>query len=176
MTGLSSSARPTADAAGGRDMVTFRLGGELLALPTGILREILEPVRTTRVPNAPDFAPGLINVRGAVVPLADLRVPLRMPRPPADEHTRIMVVELVLNEIPSVVGILAERVHEVTSIDDAALEDLPGVGTTWPPQFVIGIGRWQDSFVMLPDLDAIFSAHLAGESGAQPTSGKDCLP
>ena len=63
------------------DVVTFRLDGEVLAVAAGRLREVLEKVRVTRVPGAPDFASGVINVRGSVVPLADLRVPLRMPRP-----------------------------------------------------------------------------------------------
>lgn len=147
------------------DVVTLELGGELLALPTFILREILEPVQTTRVPNAPKFAPGLINVRGAVVPLADLRVPLRMPIRDPDEHTRILVVELYLSDTPIVVGLLAERVHEVTSIPDSDLESLPNVGTNWPSQFVVGVGKHNGRFMMLPNLEAIFTSHLAEDAG-----------
>lgn len=165
----ASLSRPSATE-GHQDMVTFCLGGEMLAIPTGVLREILEPVSATRVPNAPEFAPGLINVRGAVVPLADLRVPLRMPLSDQDEHTRFLVVELTLGDVPSVVGILAERVHEVTSINTDTLETMPDVGTTWPPQFVLGIGKWRDSFVMLPNLDAIFASHLTAETGAHHLS------
>lgn len=62
------------------DILTFRLGSEKLALPAELLREILEMVPVTRVPQAGTFATGLINVRGVVVPLADLRVALRIPR------------------------------------------------------------------------------------------------
>lgn len=142
-------------------MVTLRLGGELLAIDTGLLREVLEPGAITRVPNAPAFAAGLLNVRGTVVPLTDLRIPLRMPRHPQDADTRILVLDLDLAGAASVVGILAEKVHEVTRITASAIEEVPEVGSRWPPGFVRAIGRKDADFFIIPDLDAIFSAHLA---------------
>ncbi|OWU73467.1 hypothetical protein ATO3_12410 [Marinibacterium profundimaris] len=143
-------------------MVTLSLGGGLVAVPTAILREVIEPGTITRVPNAHGFAKGLINVRGMVVPLTDLRIPLRMPIRPPDEDTRILVLELMLDGRPSVVGILAEQVHEVTDVAGASLEDVPSVGARWPRQFVQAIGRKDSRFFIIPDLAAIFAGHLAG--------------
>lgn len=142
-------------------MVTLSLGGELVAIPTAILREVIEPGTITRVPNAPPFASGLINVRGMVVPLTDLRIPLRMPIRAADADTRILVLDLPLGGAPSVVGILAEQVHEVTDVPGATLEEVPSVGARWPRHFVRAVGRKNGRFFILPDLDAIFSEHLS---------------
>ena len=151
------------------DVVTFRLGGEVLAVPTAELREVLEPVTVTRVPGASGFVPGLVNVRGAVVPLADLRVPLRMPFEAATEASRILVLELKLAGENTVVGILADSVSEVTQIGADALEAIPPVGTRWPPRFVAAVGRWAGEFVTIPDLPAIFAEYLSGPAAGQPS-------
>lgn len=153
------------------DVVTFRLGGEVLAVPAPALREVLEPSDITRVPGADDFVSGLLNVRGAVVPLADLRVPLRMPRQAGGDTTRILVLEVPLAGQDTVVGIIADTVHEVTRIDDGALEDIPPVGTRWPPRFVANVGRWAGEFVTIPDLPAIFADYLSGPSAGPSTPG-----
>ncbi|MCB1340883.1 MAG: chemotaxis protein CheW [Pseudooceanicola sp.] len=150
------------------DMVTLRLGGELLAIDTAMLREVLEPGAITRVPNAPPFATGLLNVRGTVVPLTDLRIPLRMPVGPPDADTRILVLDLELAGSPAVVGILAEQVHEVSKISAATLEDVPAVGARWPRSYVRAVGRKGDRFFIIPDIDAIFAAYLAEADDAAP--------
>jgi purine-binding chemotaxis protein CheW len=153
-------------ASGDGTMVTLALGGETVAIPTAILREVIEPGAITRVPNAPGFAAGLINVRGTVVPLTDLRIPLRMPIRAADGDTRILVLDLELDGNASVVGILAEQVHAVIDLAGGAQEEVPSVGARWPRQFVRAIGRKDDRFFIIPDLNAIFSAHVAGSGAA----------
>ncbi len=168
MTALTRLRRPPG---GLLDVVTLRLGGEFLAIRAQVLREVLEPVAITRVPQAPDFVQGLINVRGAVVPLADLRVTFGMPRRALGSDGRILVLDLPLGGRPAVVGILADSVHEVTRIDPATLEDVPPVGARWPLRSVEAIGKWGGGFVMLPALPAIFSAFLAGQPGAPSAAG-----
>ncbi|MFZ3582748.1 chemotaxis protein CheW [Loktanella sp. DJP18] len=145
------------------DVVTFSLAGEVLAVKATRLREVLEPTAITRVPGASDFAAGLLNVRGAVVPLADLRVPLRMPSHLIGPDSRILVLDLPINGQDCVVGIIADAVHAVTRIEDAALENIPSVGTRWPPRYVAAVGRWQGEFVTLPDLNAILLDVMAGQ-------------
>lgn len=152
------------------DMVTFQLGGELLAIDTSSLREVIEPGVITRVPNAPGFANGLLNVRGSVVPLSDLRIPLRMTVRPPDEDTRILVLDLDLTGTPCVVGMLAEKVHEVTQVASASLEDVPAVGARWPRHFVSSVGRKGDRFFIIPDLAAIFATYLGDAEAAAPKS------
>lgn len=154
-----------------RDVVTFRISGEVLAIPASHLREVLEVATVTRVPGAPDFVSRLINVRGNVVPLADLRVPLCMPQSDDNENARIMVLELPLAGQSSVVGIFADSVHEVTRLTSDQIEEIPSVGSRWPPNLVHAVGRWSGEFVTIPDLDAIFADFLSGQTGRQTQSG-----
>jgi purine-binding chemotaxis protein CheW len=146
------------------DILTFRLGSEKLALPAEYLREILEMVPITRVPQSGTFATGLINVRGVVVPLADLRVALRIPRSPATQDTRVLVLDVRIAGEKSTVAILADQVEEVTTMNTAEIEDVPPVGSPWPPEFVLGIGQHKGAFVMFPDLDAIFKTYSAANA------------
>jgi purine-binding chemotaxis protein CheW len=137
--------------------LTLRLEDELFAIEAGNVREILDLVPITEVPNAPAFVGGLINVRGRVVPLADLRVVFDMARPEPDEDTRIVVVEVDIDGEPTVAGILADKVHDVTDIDAAMIQDAPRVGMRWPAEFVRGIGKRNGAFVIIPDLEQIFA-------------------
>ena len=142
----------------GMHALTIRLQDEMFALEATHVREILDPVPITRVPNAGDFVGGLINVRGSVVPLADLRVSFGMDRPPPDADTRIVVMEIDLDGEPLVAGILADKVYDVTDITAASIEEAPSVGMRWPAEFVRGIGRRDDDFVIIPDMNRIIRA------------------
>ena len=136
--------------------LTLRLEDELFAIEAGSVREILDLVPVTEVPNASPFAAGLINVRGRVVPLADLKVAFGMHRAAQDQDTRIVVIETEIEGEPTVVGILADKVYDVTDIEGAAIEDAPRVGMRWRPDYVRGIGKRQNQFIIIPDLQRIF--------------------
>ena len=138
--------------------LTLRLQDEVFAIEAGSVREILDLAPITEVPNAPAFVGGLINVRGRVVPLADLRVMFDMDRPPPDQDTRIVVVEIELAGEPIVVAILADKVHDVTDIDAAMIQDAPRVGMRWRPEFVRGIGKRNGGFIVIPNLERIFES------------------
>ena len=146
------------------DILTFRLGSEKLAIPAEYLREILEMVPITRVPQSGSFATALINVRGVVVPLTDLRVALRIPRSPATEDTRVLVLDLRNGDEKSTVAVLADQVEEVTIMNTADIGDVPPVGSPWPTEFVLGIGQHRGAFVMFPDLDMIFKTYSAADA------------
>ena len=162
---MTLMSRPSNRSLGNIDVVTLRLGQDTLAIRAEVLREVLEPVAITRVPGAPEFCAGLVNVRGTVVPLSDLRVTFGMPLAPLGPDSRILVLDLPLGGRAAVVGIVADAVHEVTRIESHMLQDVPAVGTRWPPQFIEAIARIGSTFVMLPDIPAIFSAFLAGQPG-----------
>ncbi|WP_210528185.1 chemotaxis protein CheW [Rubellimicrobium arenae] len=149
---------------GSLDVVTLRLGQDTLAIRAGLIREVLEPVAITRVPGAPEFCTGLVNVRGTVVPLADLRVIFGMHRGPVGPDTRILVLDLSMEGRAAVVGIIADAVHEVTRISQDSLQDVPAVGTSWPAQFVEAIANRDSSVVMIPDLPAIFASALSTQA------------
>jgi purine-binding chemotaxis protein CheW len=129
---------------------------EMFAIEAGSVREILDLVQITEVPNAPAFVTGLINVRGRVVPLADLRVMFDMDRPPPDQDTRIVVIEIEIDGETTVAGILADKVYDVTDIEAAAIQEAPKVGMRWRPEFVKGIGKRNGNFIVIPDLGRIF--------------------
>ena len=136
--------------------LTLRLEDELFAIEAQSVREILDLVPVTEVPNAPPFTRGLINVRGRVVPLADLKVAFAMHRAASDKDTRIVVIETEIDGEPTVVGILADKVYDVTDIEPAAIEEAPRVGMRWRPDYVRGIGKRQGNFIIIPDLNRIF--------------------
>jgi purine-binding chemotaxis protein CheW len=136
--------------------LTLRLGDEVFAIEAERVREILDLVPVTEVPKAPPFVGGLINVRGRVVPLADLRIVFGMSRRPPDEDTRIVVLEAEIEGEGAVVGIIADKVHEVTDIDAASVESAPRVGMRWRAEFVAGIGKRDGDFIIIPDLGRIF--------------------
>ncbi len=136
--------------------VTLRLDDEIFAIDAESVREILEVIPITRVPNAPDAVFGLINVRGSIVPLADLRVLFGMDRETPSEDTRILVLEVPVGGETIVAGILADKVHEVVDLDETSSAPMPRVGTRWQADFVRGIARKDDGFVIVPDVVKIF--------------------
>jgi len=149
--------------------LTIRLGDEQFAVEAGSVREILDVVPITHVPNAPEFVSGLINVRGRVVPLADMRVMFDMDRPEPNEDTRIVVMEVDMEGEPTIVGILADKVHDVTTIEAASMEKAPRVGMRWRPEFVRAIGKRNGSFIIIPDLGRIFE-NVGGRSAPAAAS------
>jgi purine-binding chemotaxis protein CheW len=141
--------------------LTMRLDDETFAIDAESVREILEVVPVTRVPNAPEAVFGLINVRGSVVPLADFRVLFGMARQEATEDTRIVVVEVRLDDERLVAGLLADKVYEVVDLDGGARDPAPRVGMRWPAEFVQGIARRNDTFVIIPNVEKIFATLAA---------------
>lgn len=151
---------------GAMKALTLALQGEIFAIEAESVREILDLVPITEVPNARAFIGGLINVRGRVVPLADLRVMFGMDRPPPDADSRIVVIEIDLDGEPTIAAILADKVHDVTEIDAANIVEAPKVGLRWRTEYVRGIGKRGEDFVIIPDMGRIFGAE-GGRSSAQ---------
>lgn len=139
------------------EVLTLGLEGEVFAVEAGIVREILDPVPVTEVPGARAFVRGMINVRGKVVPLADLRLRFGMAPNPATIDTRIVVVEIELDGEPVIVGILADKVFEVTEIAAASIEQAPRIGMHWRPEFIRCIGKRAADFIIIPNLEQIFA-------------------
>lgn len=156
---------------GSMKALTLRLQDELFAVAAGSVREILDLVPITEVPNAPEFVSGLINVRGRVVPLADLRVMFGMDRPEPDQDTRIVVMEINIDGEPTIAGILADKVHDVTDIEAASIEEAPKVGMRWRPEFIKGIGKRNGGFIIIPDLGRIFETQ--GARTASPAASEE---
>ncbi len=139
-------------------VLSLTLDDQLFALEASCVREILDVAPITGVPAAPPFANGLINVRGKIVPLADLRHALGMTRRPQTIDTRIVVIEIDLAGDLTTVGILADKVHEVADIPQDCIEETPRVGMAWRPEFVRCIGKRADGFVIVLDIARIFAS------------------
>jgi purine-binding chemotaxis protein CheW len=137
------------------DVLTLGIGGETFAIEATAVREILDLVPVTAVPGARAFVGGVVNVRGRIVPLADLRLRFGMAVTAPTADTRIIVLELDLDGEAMPVGILADRVHEVTQIIPARLEGAPRIGMRWRPEFIRGVGMHGGRLVVLPDLARI---------------------
>lgn len=133
------------------------LGSEIFAIEADMVREIIDPVPVTRVAGARAFLPALINVRGNVIPLADLRLRFGMARRTDTADTRIVVVEIEIDGDPVALGVMADKVYEVTEISTAQIQQTPRLGMHWRPEFIRFITKWNDEFVIVPDLEKILS-------------------
>ncbi len=151
------------------EVLTLDLDGERFAIEAKHVREILDLIPITDVPRGPPFVNGLINVRGKVVPLADLRIPFDMEQKPPTIDTRIVVLELELHGEPVIVGIRADKVHEVVEVAASALQEAPVVGMRWRPEFIRCIGKQGDDFVAVLDIARVFTDAVRGEPGADRT-------
>ena len=139
------------------EVLTIGLEGEIFALEATYVREILDLVPITEVPNSEPFVNGLINVRGKVVPLADLRLKFGMAQKPPTIDTRIVVIEVVIEGDPAIVGIRADKVYEITQIAAAALEETPRIGMRWRPEYIDCIGKRGEDFIVVLDIEHLFA-------------------
>ena len=140
------------------EILTIALGGEIFALPASIVLEILDISPVTPVPNAPPFVANLINFRGRVAPLADLRLRCSMPVTEPTIDSRFVVLEFAFEGEPTLAAILADKVYEVTHLDAVVTDQVPRFGTRWRPEFVQRIGRRNNEFVMILDIGRIFAS------------------
>jgi purine-binding chemotaxis protein CheW len=146
-----------ASADGAMQVVMIGLGDEKFALDAGMVREIIDPVPVTRVAGAKAFVPSVINVRGNVIPLADLRIRFGMPVTENSAETRVVVVELDIDGEPVLVGITADKVYEVSEISRTNVQQTPRVGMHWRPEFIRFITKWREEFVIVPNMERILN-------------------
>jgi purine-binding chemotaxis protein CheW len=159
----------TKDLSGGAiEALTFDLRGETFALEAGLVREVLDLLPETGVPGAPPFVSAVINFRGRVIPLVDLRVAFDLETAAPTIDSRIVVIEYELGGETALIGLRADKVHEVTSIDHAVTEEAPRVGLRWRSDFVRLLARRDGDVIVIPDLDQIVAAR--GQTTANVTS------
>lgn len=147
-----------------KQYLTFRIGNENYGLELSQTREIIEYSGITEVPLMPNFLRGVINLRGEVVPVIDLAVRLGRKSIEVQKRTCIIVVELQNNEQNHVLGLLADSVSEVIEMNDDNIEDAPSFGANIRADFIQGIAKRDDEFVVLLDANNALSirelAHL----------------
>jgi len=138
--------------------LTFKLGEELFALDIAKVREVLDFTTVTSVPRMPDFMRGVINLRGSVVPVVDLRRKFNMAPSENTVNTCIIISEVTVDGDTTILGALADSVQEVIDLGPENIAPVPRIGTKLRTEFIKGMGKQQDRFVMILDIDRIFSA------------------
>lgn len=137
--------------------LTFTLADEMFAVDVARVREILEMPTITKVPQVPDFMLGVINLRGCVVPVLDMRQKFGMQKTAQTINTCIIVVEVDLDGEKIVLGALADSVQEVIDLEPSQIEAAPHIGTQINADFIHGMGKVGGRFVMILDFDKVFS-------------------
>jgi purine-binding chemotaxis protein CheW len=138
--------------------LTFRLDDEIFALDITKVREVLDFTTVTKVPRTPDFMRGVINLRGSVVPVVDLRLKFGMKATEKTVNTCIIITEVTVDQETVVLGALADSVQEVLDLDAASIAPPPKIGTKLKTEFIKGMGRQNDRFIIILDIDRVFSS------------------
>ena len=137
--------------------LTFELAGEIFGLEILKVQEIIGMMTVTRVPKTPDFIRGVINLRGKVIPVVDLRLKFGMQSQEDTERTCIIVVQVTRSDRQVTMGILVDAVSEVQNIVEENIEDTPSFGASVETDFILGMGKVDQKVVMLLDIDKVLS-------------------
>jgi len=138
--------------------LTYKLGDEVFTLDIARVREVLDFTAITKVPRTPEFMRGVINLRGSVVPVVDLRIKFGMTRTERTVNTCIIIVDIMVENDIVTIGALADSVQEVLDLGAELIEPAPKIGTKLKIEFIKGIGKWNDTFVIILDIDKFFSS------------------
>ena len=134
-------------------LVTFRIGEEEFGVDILLVQEIIRKMNITRVPKAPDFVEGVINLRGKVIPIIDLRKRFGLETKEYDKNTRFIVIEI--NDM--IVGFVVDSVSEVLRIPSDTVEPPPPVVSGLDSEYISGVGKLEDRLLILLDLDRLLS-------------------
>ncbi len=153
--------------------LTFRLGGEVFALDIAQVREVLDYTSITRVPRTPDFMCGVINLRGSVVPVVDMRLKFGMPKTEKTINTCIIIVEIKTGEENVLMGALADSVQEVIELAPENIEPAPRIGSGIKVDFIKGMGKRDEKFLIILDIDRVLSEEELTDvsAGLEPSAG-----
>jgi len=141
-----------------RQYLTFQLGEEVFGLDVSHVREILEFTTVTKVPKTPDFMRGVINLRGSVVPVLDMRLKFGLTQTEKTVNTCIIVVEVSFEDEHTIIGALVDSVEEVFELEPEQIEPAPKIGTQLKTEFIKGMGKRDDHFIIILNIDKVFSS------------------
>ncbi len=145
-----------------RQYLTFKLADEIFGVDVAKVREILELTTITRMPQMPEYVSGVINLRGSVVPVIDLKLKLGMAATARTVNTCIVLVEVRREEETIVLGALADSVQEVYELEPENIEPAPNIGSGINTDFIQGMGKHIQQFMMILDIDRLFADDVQG--------------
>ena len=137
--------------------LSFSLEGEDYAVDVANVRDVIDDTKITRVPRTPDFMKGVINLRGGVVPVIDMRMKFGLPVTEATVDTCIIVLEVESDGEASFIGALVDAVRAVFEMSPDEIEETPSLGMRADTEFILGMGKQGDRFIMILDVDTVFS-------------------
>lgn len=137
--------------------LSFKLDKEEFALHVSKVLNILEMTKITEVPKAPYYMKGVINLRGTVLPVIDTRLKFGMTETVYTEKTCIIVMELQLDNEKVFVGGLVDEVVAVIDLEESQIEPPPGIGSKYKSEFIYGMAKQEDNFIMLLDMERVFT-------------------
>lgn len=137
--------------------LTFTLGKEIFALDIVKVREVLELTTVSEIPRTPEYMKGVINLRGHAVPVVDMRLKLGMSQIEHTVDTCIIILEVAFENEAIVMGALVDSVHEVFEMSEHDIEPAPRMGAAIEASYIKGMGRQDDRFIIIVDVDRIFS-------------------
>lgn len=136
--------------------LTFGIDGETYGIAVAKVREVLEYQKPTKLPKAANFLKGLINVRNVGIPVVDLRAKFGLPEIEVTQDTAILVVEIDAADGQVIIGAIADEVYEVIELEADKLEPPPCFGVKIDSQFIKNVGKRDDRFIIILDLDRAF--------------------
>jgi purine-binding chemotaxis protein CheW len=142
---------------GAGQYLTFFVHGDEFAVPVLRVREVMEALPVTHVPTAPTPIRGVVNVRGAVVPVVDLGLRFGSGEVETTRWTCMVIVDLTVGEDQRCMGLLVDRVNQVVDLDDAAIEEVPAFGVDVRLDFLTGMGGVGGKFILLLDVERVLS-------------------
>lgn len=137
--------------------LTFRLGNEEYGIEILKVKEIIGMMPITPIPQTPQYIKGVINLRGKVIPVIDLRLRFQMEEVPYNERTCIIVVEVKLANEPISIGIVVDAVSEVSQIKEEEIEATPSFGTSLDTSYILGMAKTDNSVKILLDIDQVLT-------------------
>ena len=137
--------------------LTFKLGEEEFGAHVSQVLNILEMTKITAVPKTPDYMKGVINLRGSVLPVIDTRIKFGLPETDYTSNTCIVVMDLELNDDTVHIGAIVDEVLSVIEIEEEQIEPPPGIGNKYKSEFIYGMAKVEENFVMLLDMQKVLS-------------------
>jgi purine-binding chemotaxis protein CheW len=137
--------------------LTFRLGDELFASGVSKVIEILEIPKITRVPRSPEFIRGVVNLRGNVLSVVDSRIKFGLPAIEDTINTCIVVMTVNIEGQNLTMGLIVDAVKEVMEIEDSNIQAVPEIGSKYKAEFIDGMVKSDDQFIMILNVDNLFS-------------------
>lgn len=137
--------------------LTFKIGEELFGANVSKVLSILELTKITRIPRTPEFIRGVINLRGSVLPIIDIRLKFGLTLTEFTSNTCILVLDIDMDSVTVKIGALVDSVQEVLEIEEGNILPPPNIGAKYKSDFIEGMYKLENSFVMLLNMDLLFS-------------------